>query len=282
MRTTLPTREPFSFDQTVAFIQRFPPCHGEYLVEDDSLTAAVTVGDRAVPLTIRKRASGLEVESPAEGAAAVAAHWIGADDDVGELYAAAKGDAAFSRLIEKLHGLHHVRFLTLEEISVYCVMMQRTPIAMAARMKRAFLDAFGTPVDAGGRTLRAMPSLAALSELEGEAIGKAIRHPKKGATIAAVVRGVAAIGEAALREAPYAQARDALLAIPGIGPFSAAAILLRGLGRMDEVPSVKMFADDAAVIYGRAIDEAAILRRYGAQIGYWSFYVKTGAARLRG
>jgi DNA-3-methyladenine glycosylase II len=285
MRTQLPTRKPYSFDQTVAFIRRFPPCQGEYLVQDNSLTAAVTVGDRAVPLTIHRTGKALEVETAhaadLPAVAAHAAHWIGADDDVGALYAAARGDAAFSALIERLHGLHHVRFLTLEEISVYCVMMQRAPIAMASRMKRAFLAAFGTPVEVSGHTLRAMPSLAALATLDGEAIGKAIKHARKGQMIATVVRGVAAIGEATLREAPYTEARDALLAIPGIGPFSAAAILLRGLGRMDEVPSVAMFADDAQVIYGRAIDEAAIARRYGAQIGYWSFYVKTGAARLK-
>jgi DNA-3-methyladenine glycosylase II len=285
MRTTLSTRRPYSFDQTVAFIRRFPPCRGEYIVRDDALTAAVTVGDRAVPLTIHRAGDGLEVATPRAAdlpaVAAHAAHWIGADDDVGALYAAARGDAAFSALIERLHGLHHVRFLTLEEISVYCVMMQRAPIAMASRMKRAFLAAFGTPVEVAGHTLRAMPSLAALTRLDGEAIGKAIRHAHKGPMIATVVRGVAAIGEATLREAPYASARDALLAIPGIGPFSAGAILLRGLGRMDEVPSVKMFADDAATIYGKPIDEAAIARRYGAQIGYWSFYVKTGAARLK-
>ena len=286
MRTSLPTRQPYSFDQTVAFIRRFPPCQGEYVVEDDALTAAVTVGGRAVPLTIHRTGKTLEVETPRAAdmpaVAAHAAHWIGADDDVGALYAAARGDAAFSALIEQLHGLHHVRFLTLEEISVYCVMMQRTPITMASRMKRAFLAAFGTPLEVAGHTLRAMPSLAALARLDGEEIGKAIKHAHKGPMIATVVRGVAAIGEATLREAPYAEARDALLAIPGIGPFSAGAILLRGLGRMDEVPSVKMFADAAATIYGRAIDEAAIARRYGAQIGYWSFYVKTGAARHSG
>jgi DNA-3-methyladenine glycosylase II len=147
-------------------------------------------------------------------------------------------------------------------------------------MKREFLDRFGLPIEVEGRTLRAMPSLAELVELDGKDIGKAIRHAPKGATIANVVRGVATIGEATLREAPYAEARDALLEMPGIGPFSAGAILLRGLGRMDEVPSIGLFANDAAAVYGRAIDEAAILRRYGRQIGYWSFYVKTGAARL--
>ncbi len=191
--------------------------------------------------------------------------------------AAMRRSCGCMRLIEKLHGLHHVRFLTLAEISVYRVMMQRTPITMAARMKRAFLDRFGTPVEVEGRTLRAMPELVML---DGDEIGKAIRHARKGSAIANVVRGVAAIGEQALREAPYAQARDALLAIKGIGPFSAAAILLRGPGRMDEVPSVRMFAEEAAVVYGGSIDEAAIARRYGRQIGYWGFYIKTGSARL--
>src|SRR3954463_14181766 len=126
MPTTLPTSEPFSFDQTVTFIRRFPPCQGDYIVEDDALTAAVTIGGRAGPLTIRRRGTTLEVDSPAPAADAVAraAHWIGAGDDVRSLYAAARGDAPFQRLIEQLHGLHHVRFLTLEEISVYCVMMQ--------------------------------------------------------------------------------------------------------------------------------------------------------------
>ncbi len=286
MHAPLPTRQPYSFDQTVAFIRRFPPCQGEYIVENDRLTAAVAVGERVVPLTLRRTGTTLEVETPRAAdlpaVTARAAHWIGADDDVGALYTAARGDPAFCALIEQLHGLHHVRFLTLEEISVYCVMMQRTPIAMASRMKRAFLAVFGTSIEVAGRTLRAMPSFAALAELDGEAIGAAIRHPRKGQMIAAVVRGVAAIGEATLRQAPYAEARDALLAIPGIGPFSAGAILLRGLGRMDEVPSVAMFADAAETIYGRAIDEAAIARRYGAQIGYWGFYLKAGAARKFG
>lgn len=74
---------------------------------------------------------------------------------------------------------------------------------------------------------------------------------------------------------------DALLAIPGIGPFSAAAILLRGLGRMDELPPIRQIEDDARWLYGPAYDAAAIGRRYGAQIGYWSFYLRTGVGRAR-
>lgn len=283
-RQLLSTSQPFSFDQTLAFIRRFPPCQGEYLVEDDAVTAAVTLGDRAVPVTVCRAGTGAAVETPRAAdltaAAEVAAHWIGAADDVGALYRAARGDAPFERLIAVLHGLHQVRFLSLAEISVYCVMMQRAPIARAAAMKRAFLARFGTPVEVAGRTLLAMPSLAALAALEAGDLGDAIRHAAKGRSIANVVRGVAALGERALREAPYAEAKAALLAIPGIGPFSAGAILLRGLGRMEEVPSLALFARDAALVYGPAFSGASIARRYDGQLGYWSYYLKAGAARL--
>ena len=173
-----------------------------------------------------------------------------------------------------------MRFLTLEEIAVYCVMMQRTPIAHAARMKRRFFEAFGLPIAVGETTLHALPEFRELALLDGKHIASAIGHARKGEAIATVVRGVAQIGEAFLRTAPYTQARDALLAIPGVGPFSAAAILLRGLGRMDELPILAMFEDAARVIYGAGYDEVAIRRRYGRHVGYWSFYLKTGVPRL--
>ena len=279
MRHPLATQAPFSFAQTLAFVRRFPPCQGEYLIEDAALTAAVTIDGEAVPFTIRDGAPlTVEVADRAHARALVAraAHWIGADDDLRELYAAAAGDPPFLALLERMHGLHHVRFLTLEEIAVYCVMMQRTPIAMAARKKRAFLERFGKRITVRGHELRAMPTFDELVTLDPEAIGDAIGHASNGRAIAVVVRGVAELGETFLRTAPYAAARDALLEIPGVGPFSAGAILLRGLGRMDELPGMTWFAEAARVVYGASYDEAAILRRYGRQIGYWSYYVRSG------
>jgi DNA-3-methyladenine glycosylase II len=139
----------------------------------------------------------------------------------------------------------------------------------AAAMRGKFVDAFGLRTG----ELRAMPELAAVAEIPAAAIGEAIGHRKKGEMIAAVVRGVAAVGEAFLKAAPYDVARDALLEVPYIGPFSAAAILLRGLGRMDELPWMFQFAHRTATLYGDDTDEAEIRARYGRWIGYWSFYL---------
>jgi DNA-3-methyladenine glycosylase II len=287
MQLSLKVKQPFSFAQTVAFLRHFPPCQGDHVVTDRAITAAVSVGGIARAVTLRD-GDPPTVELPRHTDAATqrlllarVGHWVGADDDVTELYAAAGGDPPFRALIEQLHGLHHVRFLTLGEIAVYCVLMQRTPVQLASLYKRRFLARFGIPVEASGVALRAMPELDELVELDATVIAEAIGHARKAAQIAGVVRGVAAIGERFLRTAPYAAARDALLAIPGIGPFSAAAILLRGLGRMDELPPIRQIEDDARWLYGPAYDAAAIGRRYGAQIGYWSFYLRTGVGRAR-
>ena len=49
---------------------------------------------------------------------------------------------------------------------------------------------------------------------------------------------------------------------------------------MDELPPVRSFESEARALYGRAYDADAIAQRYGKQIGYWSFYLKTGVARI--
>jgi DNA-3-methyladenine glycosylase II len=273
MRLSLDVTPPYSFARTVDFVRHFPPCQGDHVVTDDAITAAVSVGGIARAFTVRDGAP-LTVELPRHvdlatqrALVARAAHLIGAHDDLAALYAAAQGDPPFAARVRALHGLHHVRFLTLPDVAVYGVLAQRTPIRAAAALKRRFLARFGIPVAVDGGVLRAMPELDQLAELPADAIADAIGHAAKAARIAGVVRGVA----------PYAAARDALLAIPGVGPFSAAFILLRGLGRMDELPAMPGLDELARTLYGPGYDRAAIERRYGAQIGYWAYYLKAGA-----
>lgn len=279
MKLTIATRKPFSFEQTKTFIRRFPGCQAQAAVGDDAVTGAFSAGGRGWAVKLRASGDVLTVELPAGAPRALAsraAEWIGADDNVEALYTRAQGDRAFQPVIAKLHGLHHVRFLGLEDIAVHCVMMQRQSPVQTARMKRRFLEALGHRAG----DLHAMPELAELVDLDVEAIEKAIKHRAKAERITAVVRGVAQIGESFLRTAPYGDAKAALLDVPGVGPFSATAILLRGLGRHDENPVLEMFADEGRLIYGAAWNEAALARRYGDQIGYWTYYLKTGAAQL--
>ena len=265
----LAVAQPFSLARTLAFLRSFPPCQGDFLLTENTLTGALALGDGAAAFTLRGDTAPTFHGPPA--LAGAAADLVGAGDDLAPFYAAAAGDRAFAPLVARMHGLHHVRFRSLEEITVYSVMMQRTPIAVASALKRRFLAAFGLP--AAGTALRAMPRFARLLELDAPAIAAAIGHRPKAAAIEQVIRGVAAIDPELLRHGRYTDARAALLAVRGIGPFSAGAILLRGLGRMDDLP-MSWFVGEARAVYGAAFDERAIRARYGRHLGYWAFYLK--------
>ena len=289
MKLFASVRAPFELAQSLAFMRRFPPCRQGLIIEDARVTAALAIGGRAVAFTVSAGERGLIVEvdddvAPAAAALVVerARQWLSADDDLGGFYAAATGDdACFRGVVAMLHGLHHVRFRSLAEIAVYAVLMQRTPMVPAARAKERFAARFGPAVTVRGITLHAFPDLEEIVGLDEADYRDVVRLPRKAAMLPAVVRGVAALGEAFLRGAPYVEAQGALLAIPGIGPFSAAAILLRGLGRMDDVPlDGKHFVEPARALYGDGFDAAAIRRRYGADLGYWSYYLKTGVPRM--
>jgi len=97
-----------------------------------------------------------------------------------------------------------------------------------------------------------------------------------------VTAGVAAIDEDWLRTAPYDEARRALLAVRGVGAFTAHAILLRALGRPDDVPlEMTQFARVAEQIYGEPAPSPQELRdRYGAQIGWWAYLTRIGLGWL--
>jgi len=284
---SLQPQAPFSLAQTIAYLRRFPPCAGDFAFDERSdrrsVRGALTLGQRDVAFEVRERDASLELvlESAAPGdavldeAAEVTRAFVGADDSLTEFYEAAARDLSpFRQVVKKLHGLHHVRFLTLAEVTVHAVLTQRTPIHMASRQKRALKEAFGRGV--GDRV--AFPSFERLLALGAADFHRILRHEYKATTLPVVLQGVHELGESYLRAAPYAEAERALRRIPGVGPFSAAFILLRGLGRMDAVPlEMPSFTQAAQRIYGADFDASRVRALYGAQIGYWAFYVKNAA-----
>jgi hypothetical protein len=87
MQLSIASKQPFSFAQTIAVVRRFPPCQGEYVVTDDSLTAAVSVGGIARSFTLRDGAA-LRIDLPRHIDSATqwalmarASDFVGAGDD---------------------------------------------------------------------------------------------------------------------------------------------------------------------------------------------------------
>jgi DNA-3-methyladenine glycosylase II len=285
MNLAIPVRAPFDFAHTRAFVQSFPPCARDLVIEDDAVIGALAIGDAAVGWRLSPGEDGalaIEIEGPASAAPRAArahADFVGADDDLADFYARAAGDAApYRALVARLHGMHHVRFLSLAEITCYAVLMQRTPIHLAAAQKSALAAAFGRDARFGAHRLRAFPGFGDLVALRESDLARIVRHPEKARRLVAAIEAVAAMGEDFLRRAPYDDAFAALVRVRGIGEFSARAILLRGLGRMDQLdPRGPAFARAARAVYGADWSAEDTLDRYRHTIGYWSYYLRVGA-----
>jgi DNA-3-methyladenine glycosylase II len=282
----LAVRAPFEFAHTRAFVQAFPPCARDFVVDDGAIVGALSIDGAGVGWRLASEGAGLALElegaatpAIAREAARLVSLFVSADDDLADFYARAGGDAApYRALVARLHGLHHVRFLTLAEITCYAVIMQRTPIGLASAQKAKLAHAFGRPARFGAHALTAFPELADLAAAREADFARVLRHPEKARRLVASIEAVAALGEAWLRAAPYDDAFAALTRIRGIGEFSARAILLRGLGRMDHLdPRGAAFARAARAVYGASWSPADALDRYAHTIGYWSYYLRVGA-----
>ena len=288
--THLPAAEPFDFDRSLAFLASFPTMTGEHGVAGRSLTRAVREDGRLVAarLTAADPAEGpgLRCELHADGplseaeTAALAdrlAFSLGLDDDLTAFYALARDDAPFRAVTERLDGYHQVKFPSPFEMLCWAVLSQRVPLPVARGMKQSLVEACGNRVVLDGTAYWAFPGadqLLGFTQAEWAAL---VPNQRKAGYLHALVRHWLEIDEAFLRTGPYQEVRDRLLRIPGIGPWSASFVLIRGLGRMEELSPDKEVLRAAARVYGRAVGEEefeVLADRYGPWRGYWGHYLR--------
>jgi len=288
----LPAIQPFDLRTSIRFLRGFGACKGDQLLTDDSLTMAIAIDGQAVVFEVTPAGSGVDfrlwsdrpigADTQARVCAAVDGY-LSMSDDLSEFYALAAADRPeYARLVQALNGLHQVRFLTVAEIGVWAVLSQRTPRNVSTALKRRVTEQFGRRLTVDGVSFQAFPELTDLAPLSVEDWLLIVKKERKAEYLHALVAGLLSIGEDYLREAPYAEATAALREIRGVGEFTAAAILLRGLGRMDAVPlEMPAFADATAKVYGPGDHAAALRSRYGTHLGYWAYYLHTGLGALR-
>lgn len=144
-------------------------------------------------------------------------------------------DPVVRRLQQRYPGLRPVQFHSPYEAAAWAIIGQRIRMTQAAAVKTRLAAEHGEPVDFGDQVLPAFPAPARLAELP---LSKGLTERK--------VEQLRALGRAAgeglldagrLRTQPRDEALATLQALPGIGPFSAELVLLRGAGEPDAFPA---------------------------------------------
>ncbi len=292
--TVLPATPPYRLSASLRALRGFAPCAGDQCFvgttvrkafalpgSPDAVIAEVSARPDDVP-GVALALYAARALTPAEATAVelAVARWLGLDDDVRPFLELAADDPAMDPLLAETAGLHQVRFASLSEGACYFMLTQRTSQTVAGGRKRRIAADLGARLDLDGEPYPAFPQLEAVAETPVDLLAGYAGGAARAARLSGALRGlwelVADRGEAWLYQAPYDDVLRSLLGIHGIGDFTAHAILLRVLGRPDEVPlEMAQFADVVAAVYGPGTPVDTVRRRYGEQVGWWSYFAKT-------
>ena len=199
-------------------------------------------------------------------------------DDLDQFYRVAINDSNFAPILQKLYGLHQVKFFTPFECACWAVLSQRNQLSAARKAKQALLERFGTSLEVNGSLYRAFPEPSQLGDASKEEVKALIKHARREEYLGEIIKAFNQVDERFLRTADYDKVEEWLKNIRGIGEFSAKLILLRGLGRMEKLAVEKRLIAAAGRVYGKPMTEQrlhVIVEKYGRWKGYWAYYLRT-------
>jgi DNA-3-methyladenine glycosylase II len=256
---TITPRGRFSLRAAAAF--GFGPTEGRPPTFDGALRLAFCVdgGRGYAGAVLRQRDDdgpvGVELTlrdgAPHEAALAQAARTVSLDHD-GEAFKRVGDDDPVIGALQRAHpGQRPVLFGSPYEAAAWSVISARRPPAQGAKVRAALSERLGHTFALNGRTLHAFPQPSALAQIPDAFPGlndtKIARLRELAATAAAGDLDVAR-----LHELGPETAFEELQRLPGVGPFYASLIVLRGTGFADAwlgLPE-RRGADHLATYYG--------------------------------
>jgi len=242
MHCTLPVVSPYRLDLTVRVLRRLPDNPVDLLGEDGTYRRAFRVRGGTAVVAVRQSApDALDVEiegSGDEDLVALVATMLGTRWDPTPWLKRAHRRAWVARLAETFAGVHPPRYPSFWEACVNALLFQQISLQAGVAIARRFIHCFGATITDRRRVLAIFPEpdrIATATMRDLTALGLS-------AAKARALRAIAvAIGDGRIRadELERMSTRAAmrrLRALPGIGPWSAALILLRGIGRLELFP----------------------------------------------
>ncbi|AEM80939.1 DNA-3-methyladenine glycosylase family protein [Streptomyces violaceusniger] len=166
----------------------------------------------------------------------------------------AAADPVVAGLMAEFPGLRPVCFHSPYEAAVWAVIGHRIRMTQAAAIKARLAERYGRRVQVAGRTLHAFPTPPALRAINRIPGLTEVKIERLHALAEAADAGE--LDAARLRAMPADDALTALRTLPGIGPFSAELILIRGAGHPDVFPRHERRLH-AAIATAYGLDETA-------------------------
>jgi DNA-3-methyladenine glycosylase II len=293
--TIIPT-PPFDFDKSLNFLGVFMPTKHEQGISSRTLTKAISIDGQTVVFQLTSIGTtenpSLEYalfsadpfsEATKNAVVEHIAFFLSLKDNLEPFYRIGREDADFAPIIEHLYGYHQVKFLTPFETACWAVLTQRNPMKIAQKTKQALVERYGSSLEAHESVYWAFPEPFQIAVVDESELLKVIRNDRRTEYLIAIARAFSEVEEEFLKSAPDEEVEMWLRNIKGIGEWSATFIMVRGLGRMENVPLTETrLIEAASKVYGRGEelsrnDLKRLTDKYGPWQGYWAHYIRVAS-----
>jgi DNA-3-methyladenine glycosylase II len=270
----LPVRGPFSLAESTRFLEGFTPARYRGSPGDGRLRLAFSVdgAGETVGVSVRQDGDGavlavVDGDVP-DRLPAQLARILSLDVD-GAGYPDVVGtDPVVGDLAARHQGLRPVCFFSPYEAACWAVLAQRSSMVSAAAVKERIAERHGQPRRVDGVELWAFPSAERLRAAVDELPVPEVKRSRLRALAEATMDG--RLDATRLRALHVEDALAAVRELPGMGPFSAELVVVRGAGAPDVFPVNEGRLHAAmAELYGLVTPTVSEL---GAVAEHWSPY----------
>ncbi|CAN5134984.1 DNA-3-methyladenine glycosylase [soil metagenome] len=290
----VPVAAPYRLDLTVCALRRLSTNvvdvltpNGQYVRAHDGLNGPVI----ARVTQAREDALVVTIQGDAGEHArtlALVRQMLGVDRDLSEFESAAATIPWLAPLVERMRGVKPPRYPSLWEASANAIVFQQVSLRAASTIMHRLIVAVGQPVDVEGTPVRlyTFPTAERVQAAPDSLLRSAGLSASKMGALRRVIDALAT-GTLDATTLDGCASRDAaamLCRIKGIGPWTAAVILLRGLGRLDVFPANDTsVASNIALVAGAApLDVPRLLKDLGSQCGMLYFALLLARLEARG
>jgi DNA-3-methyladenine glycosylase II len=290
----VPVAAPYRLDLTVTALRRLSTNvvdiltpHGQYIRAHRGANGPII----SRVTQVRSDALGVTIEGDVREHArtlALVRLMLGVDRDLSQFDGAAATIPWLAPLVARMRGVKPPRYPSLWEACANAIVFQQVSLRAASTIMHRLIVALGQSVDiedAGVRVYTFPTEESGRSASDSLLRSVGLSANKVGAlrrVLDAVASGM--LDAAALDECASRDAAAVLRRIKGIGPWTAAVILLRGLGRLDVFPANDTsVASNIALVAGAApLDVSHLLEDLGSQAGMLYFHLLLARLESRG
>lgn len=186
-----------------------------------------------------------------------------------------------------LRGMRPPRFASLFEAFASVLPFQQLSLDAGVAIVGRLVQRFGAVLECDGERLHAFPAARAIAAARLDDLRGCGLSTRKACALRAIARAIdrGELREQALQRMSTADAVAALKSLPGIGPWSASLVLLRGLGRLDVFPPGDVGAARGLRALLRLDAHApldAVIEAFGDLRGCLYFYALGGSLLAKG